>query len=75
MASDPTLIYMKAGAVDQLLKRLPADCPSWREASIQNAKLHRMIPKMPAKHQVVKELHKAARKKHGGGRAQAPPAV
>jgi arginyl-tRNA synthetase len=51
MASDPTLLFIKASAVDNLLPHIPEDCPSWRGTSIQNAKLHRMLTSFMEKHE------------------------
>lgn len=50
MATDPTLIYIKASAIPHLLAQLPSDLPGWRDLDIQNDKLMKMILKFAEKH-------------------------
>jgi hypothetical protein len=68
MATDPTLIFIKASAVDSLLKLVPDDYPGWRETSIQSAKLLRMLSGFIAKYERrlgPLKRDKSARKDYG----------
>jgi len=66
MASDPTLIYVKASAVASMLTFLPKDWPGWRELDIQNAKLMRMIGNLIKKYEGHREMgEKSFRKGYG----------
>ncbi len=50
MASDPTLVYIKATAIQQMLAMIPKDSPGWRNLDIQNDKLLKMVLKLPEDH-------------------------
>jgi exonuclease VII large subunit len=72
MASDPTLLFVKAKAVEHLVAKIvPQDCPSGREATIQNAKLLRMLGRFLKKYEhnldslKKRKKNKAARREYG----------
>ncbi len=50
MAGDPTLVYIKATAIQQMLAMIPKDSPGWRDLDIQNDKLLKMVLKLPEDH-------------------------
>jgi hypothetical protein len=66
MATDPTLIFIKASAVAQVLMALPKDWPGWRELDIQNAKLMRMIFKLLKEYENHRKMdERSFRKSYG----------